>query len=104
DFALARLAAVAGRQESTPAREAMIAALNGVLGDHLAATGNPLAIGMCLRREGKALELERKALGEAIPGASGRILLLVHGLCRNDLQWKRNGHDHGAALAADPGI
>jgi hypothetical protein len=25
--------------------------------------------------------------------------VLVHGLCMNDLQWQRNGHDHGAALA-----
>lgn len=104
DLVLAQIAAVAGRQESTPAREAMIAALNGVLGDHLAATGNPLAIGMRLRREGRPLDLDREALARAIPGAGGRILLLVHGLCRNDLQWNRNGHDHGAALAADPGV
>ncbi|MBX3714812.1 MAG: alpha/beta hydrolase [Burkholderiales bacterium] len=104
DFALAQLAAVAGRQESTPVREAMIAALNGVMGDHLAATGNPLAIAMRLRREGKPLDLHREALARAIPEASERILLLVHGLCRNDLQWRRNGHDHGAALAAAPGI
>jgi pimeloyl-ACP methyl ester carboxylesterase len=25
--------------------------------------------------------------------------VLVHGLCMNDLQWQRNGHDHGTALA-----
>lgn len=104
DLALAQLAALAGRQDSTPAREALVAALNGVLGDHLAATGNPLAIGMRLRRGGKPLELDRESLGRAMPGASGRILLLVHGLCRSDLQWSRNGHDHGAALAADAGI
>ena len=29
--------------------------------------------------------------------------MLLHGLCMNDLQWKRNGHDHGAALARDLG-
>ena len=27
--------------------------------------------------------------------------MLLHGLCMNDLQWKRKGHDHGAALARD---
>ena len=26
----------------------------------------------------------------------------MHGLCRSDLQWERDGHDHGAAIAADP--
>ena len=39
----------------------------------------------------------------AIPEASGKLLVLVHGLCMNDLQWKRDGHDHGAALARDLG-
>jgi len=28
-------------------------------------------------------------------------VVLVHGLCMNDRQWNRNGHDHGAALADD---
>jgi len=31
------------------------------------------------------------------------LLVLVHGLCMNDLHWTRNGHDHGAALAMDLG-
>jgi hypothetical protein len=77
-------------------REALLAALNGVLGDHLAASGNPLAIPMRLRRDGRPVE----------PGESpgGRLLLLAHGLCLNDLQWRREGHDHGAALARDLGV
>jgi hypothetical protein len=56
---------------------------------------------MRLRREGQALELTRESLAGAIPQPTGHILLLVHGLCRNDLQMRRNGHDHGAALAGD---
>jgi hypothetical protein len=27
--------------------------------------------------------------------------VLLHGLCMNDLQWRRAGHDHGRALARD---
>src|SRR5579871_5932510 len=42
---------------STPEREAVLAAVNGVVGDHLAATKNPLAIAMRLRRGGIALEV-----------------------------------------------
>ena len=34
---------------------------------------------------------------------TGKVLLLVHGLCLNDLQWSRDGHDHGQALARDLG-
>ena len=72
-------------------REAVIAALNGVMGDHLERSGNPLAVPMALRT--------RPA--DAVRGP--RILLLVHGLCMTDHQWTRDGHDHGQALAKSLG-
>lgn len=77
---------------SSARHEAALAALNGVVGDHLAATGNPLAIPMRLLVDGRdpdAAPLPR----------NGRVLLLVHGLCMGPRQWARRGHDHGAALA-----
>jgi pimeloyl-ACP methyl ester carboxylesterase len=85
-------------------RETVLAALNGVLGDHLAASENPLAIQMQLRRNGETLLLTPQGLAAQIPRPGGRILLLVHGLCMSDLQWRRNGHDHGAALARAAGF
>ena len=85
-------------------REAILAALNGVLGDHLAATGNPLATVMSLRRDGRPLVLDASALEQTVPDIGGRLLVLLHGLCMNDLQWQRDGHDHGAALARDRGF
>lgn len=103
DIVLRELAPMLGEQSSSPGREAVIAALNGVLGDYLAATENPLAVTIQFRRDGRPLELDRHALAEALPQASGKILVLAHGLCMNDLQWTRNGHDHGAALARDLG-
>jgi len=84
---------------SSSSREALLAALNGVLGDHLASSGNPLAIPMHVRRDGHPLNLATHALTADIPQPTGKILVLVHGLCMNDLQWRRNGHDHGEALA-----
>ena len=89
---------------SSVAREALLAAVNGVLGDHLAASANPLAIPMQLRREGHPLVLTAQGLAASIPRPGGKILLLVHGLCMNDLQWRRKGHDHGAALASAGGF
>ena len=88
----------------SPEREAILAALNGVLGDHLAKTANPLAIRMALRAGGRALPLNREALATALPEAGEKLLVLIHGLCMNDLQWRRNGHDHGEALAAAQGF
>ena len=79
----------AGGGIASPERDAVLAALNGVLGDHLEATANPLAITMALRHDGQA---------------RSRVLLMVHGLCMNPLQWRRHGHDHGATLAAEGGF
>lgn len=86
---------------STEARCATLAALNGVLGDHLAASRNPLAIRMRLRRDGRPIALQPDSLAAAFPDASSHVVVLVHGLCMNDRQWLRNGHDHGAALERD---
>ena len=88
---------------TSAAREAVLAALNGVFGEHLAARRNPLAIPLAHRQGGLVLDPEPGPLAAAFPEASGRILLLVHGLCMNDLQWRRHGHEHGAALAAAAG-
>jgi hypothetical protein len=103
DAILSPFVPLLGETRSRPAMEAALAVLNGVVGDHLAATGNPLAIPMRLRRDGVPLELRRGSLAQAIPGATGKVLLLVHGSCMNDLLWNRHGHDHGAALARDLG-
>ncbi|MBI5367061.1 MAG: alpha/beta hydrolase [Planctomycetes bacterium] len=101
DHLLAHLEPVLGAGSSWPAREAVVAALNGVLGDHLAASGNRLAIPMRLRREGRPLPIAAPAGAIARPG--NKLVVLAHGLCLNDLQWNRQGHDHGAALARDLG-
>ena len=84
-------------------REAILAALNGLVGDYLVASDNPLAIPMRLRQHGEPLGLDRQALREKFGQSGGKLLVLVHGLCMNDLQWKREGHDHGAAAARDLG-
>lgn len=100
DLALDGLAPIVAGSASSRQRVAILSALNGVLGDHLEATANPLAIPMQLRREGRPLELTR----EGLKGATGKVLLLVHGLCMNEMQWRRKGHDHAAALAVDGGF
>jgi pimeloyl-ACP methyl ester carboxylesterase len=103
DLALAHLAPFLGESAPGPQREAVLSALNGVLGDYLHATGNPLAIQMRLRRRGQPLALERESLRAALPGATGKLLVLVHGSSMSDLRWSRQGHDHGAALERDLG-
>ncbi len=98
DAALAKLAPLMGALPQTdaasPQREAVLAALNGVSGDYLAGTNNPLAIQMSLRQNGiKLTELP----------AGSKLIIMVHGLCMNDLQWTKDGHNHGEALAKEFG-
>ncbi len=96
DSALANLAPMLGEATPSPGRDALVAALNGVLGDYLEASGNPLAIPMRLRRNGEPLGPDA--------GAPARVLLLVHGLCMNETCWDRDGRDLGAALGSDLGL
>jgi pimeloyl-ACP methyl ester carboxylesterase len=103
DAVLARLVPLVGEVPDAPSREAIVAALNGVLGDYLARTGNPLATPMHLRRAGVPLDLSRDALAARFPLPSSTLVVAAHGLCMNDLQWSRAGHDHAEALARDLG-
>ena len=96
----------------TPQREAVLAALNGVLGDRLAESRSPLATRMSLRYEGAAIDWQ--ALPPDLSDkATRKLLVLIHGLCMNDLQWQgppvilneasnelQRQTSHGATLAS----
>ncbi|MDW5442466.1 alpha/beta hydrolase [Polaromonas sp. SM01] len=103
DTVLSHVVPRVGPQASSPQREAVLSALNGVLGDQLRDTANPLAIRMSVRHQGRSLPMEKTALAQDLPAATTKLLVLVHGLCMNDLQWRSDhpagAHDHGEALA-----
>jgi pimeloyl-ACP methyl ester carboxylesterase len=93
--------------DRSPKFEAHRAVANGIFGDYLSRTANPLAISASVRYRGSALDCDDPASTLAKHGsapAGNRLLLLVHGLCMNDAQWARDGHDHGARLADDLGF
>jgi pimeloyl-ACP methyl ester carboxylesterase len=101
DTALAPLAPLLKEPSSWPGREPFVAALNGVLGDHLATSQNPLAIAMHLRADGAPLVLTAEGIAAAVPAPRACVVVLVHGLCMSDANWERAGHDHGLKLAGD---
>jgi pimeloyl-ACP methyl ester carboxylesterase len=84
DKAGAKSALAMSEPATSPQREAVLAALNGVIGDLLARQSNPLATKMSLRFKGAAIDLQ----AGSVPLALGpKVLLIIHGLCMNDLQW-----------------
>ena len=82
-------------------RAALLSALNGVLGDYMMTTNNAMTIPMRLRRNGRSLKLSSDSLSKEIQPISGKLLVIVHGLCMNDFQWDRKGHNHAESLTQD---
>ena len=85
DLALNALTPLLGQADAQHASAAQ-AALNGVLGDYLETTANPLATPMTLH--------------PLVDDATGPALVFLHGLGMNEAQWRRDGADFPAALAA----
>jgi pimeloyl-ACP methyl ester carboxylesterase len=106
DLSLAPIAALLPEGAATPDREVLVSVVNGVYGDYLAQTGNPLALDMELRHDGVTVDPGHPGLlfdGRSRPAPTGRVLVLVHGLCMSDQQWAHGQGGHGAALARDLG-
>jgi pimeloyl-ACP methyl ester carboxylesterase len=92
------------KADYSPAETGAIAGLNGVLGDHLEASGNPLALSMTLHANGAPLALHADALARALPDAGANLVIFVHGLCLSELSWARNGSPSlGERLEAELG-
>jgi len=98
DAGMAPITTLLPEEVSTATRDAFVSVINGVYGDHLVQTDNPLAVEMELRIEGRTVDFEQP------PAAcTEKVMLFVHGLCLNDDHWTRDGHNHGQTLATDLG-
>ena len=96
DAGMAPVIARLPETESNARRDALIAAINGVYGDYLVETNNPLAAKMSFRHQGVELDPQQ---ADAVPAANGKVLLFIHGLCLNDEHWTRDGVNQGEILA-----
>ncbi|WP_055443180.1 lipase family alpha/beta hydrolase [Lacinutrix himadriensis] len=101
DKALGKFVSLSSTMKTTEEREILQSVLNGVVGDYLEETENPLGINMQFRKEGKTIPLDKKSITKAYPTIHGKIILMVHGSCMNDMQWTRKEHNHGIALAEE---
>jgi pimeloyl-ACP methyl ester carboxylesterase len=102
DAPLAAISKTLASEPDSASAQALLSALNGVLGDYLLLRNNSLAIPMHFKKSGEVLSDAQ--LLDVINQSNGKLLIMIHGLCMNDLQWCRDGHDHGAALAKVSGM
>jgi pimeloyl-ACP methyl ester carboxylesterase len=86
--------------------ELAIGALNGAVGDYLVRTGNGLATDMAFVHEGDLLPLAAERWARALPAATPRVVVMLHGLmCTEDIwEFPDGTGDYGAFLARDFGF
>src|SRR6266545_3894354 len=79
---------------STPAGNLALAALNAAVGHRLAEEGDPLAIPMALREGGRDVAPDRAALAAAVPTATPRLAVFLHGLGEPEDAWRLHARRH----------
>lgn len=92
--------------------DAALAVVNAAVGDYLHDADNGLSLGMHLRAGDSFLPLDEAGLAAALPGATGRVVVLVHGLGATEWSWCLNAADYygdpadnfGTLLARDLGM
>jgi triacylglycerol lipase len=80
--------------------------VNGCFGDYLDGRNNGLAIDMAFYQNNRPLDLTPEALNEALPAPTGKLCVLVHGLCCNEWSWDfpdQPARSYGSALQHDLG-
>ena len=82
-------------------KEIILSVLNGIIGDYLEEKENPLKIEMQFRYQSKSFLLDPKTIKATYPNVNGKILLMLHGSCMNDIQWTRKKHNHGKTIAKE---
>ena len=80
----------------TPRGAAMLAIVNGLIGDTLEAEQNPLQQPMAIRAGGRPVGVE------AFPQATPRVAVFLHGLMETEFSWGR-APNYGSRLAEEAG-
>lgn len=94
--AVAILQALPGREVGVI--DAAQGALNAALGDYLHASGNGLATELGMYRAGRALPWEAQVWAQALPEATPKVCVFVHGLGGTEHAWRLGAAEyHGDA-------
>lgn len=80
----------------------LVGAVNGLIGDRLAADGSPLAVEAAVRHAGADLPLEADPLAGAYPEPTDCLVVFVHGLCESEEVWERRSRPRRADGSTGP--
>jgi pimeloyl-ACP methyl ester carboxylesterase len=93
------------RLADSPHGRFVVSAVNGLIGDKLAERHPLMAIDLAVRRHGRDVAPEPEPLAEAFPGATGDLVVFLHGLSESETAWELRAADtggsYGTRLAAD---
>ena len=90
---------VGPRLEDDPRGRFVSSAVNGLIGDKLVRERPRLAIPMAARVAGRDVVPTRDGLAAAYPDATGRLVVMLHGLCENESYWNRCREERGTTYA-----
>lgn len=82
--------------ESSPSGRQVASAVNALVGAELAESGDPGRIQMALRSHAADVPMDPEALVRAYPNATGKVVLLLHGLGENDESWRLRATEQGS--------
>src|SRR3954471_3398629 len=100
----ARAVADAPALSTTPRGSAVLAAVNGLIGDVLERERSPLQQPMAVRPGGEPVALTPESLTEAFPDARPRLVVFLHGLMETEFGWSLGQREpYGARLERDLG-
>jgi pimeloyl-ACP methyl ester carboxylesterase len=98
----------ANKPAAAPGLGATFASIvNGCFGDYLSQRDNGLAIDMAFYQHSRPLPLTPEALRAALPAPTGKLCVLLHGLCCHEGSWDypdNPARSYGSALQADLGF
>jgi pimeloyl-ACP methyl ester carboxylesterase len=93
-----RLSFLTGDLEASRRGRRLRSIVNGLVGDVLHERADPVAISWSLRhptRAGVDVDLSPDGLRDAVPTATGRVVVFVHGLCEDDEVWAYRTAERG---------
>lgn len=85
--------------EDSAAGRFLSSAVNGLIGDRLIIDRPELAITLAVRHQGRDVPLSRDGLAAAFPEVTGRLVVLLHGLCESEAAWGLRREERGTTYA-----